>query len=541
MGDPLDEAWRAYRAHDWSTAYEHLISQPVLDAAGVVALADCAWWLGRNQEALGRMEEAYRMRLADGEPTMAARLAMDLGFLHYLRGETAVGSGWIGRARRLVQDAPACVEHGYLLAMAIDEAAGSGDVETAIDTAQRVREIADLYRDPTLFAIALAGEGVARAKAGDVAGGLAALDEAMVLVRGGEVDPAVAGNIYCRLISLCSELGDLARAREWTEATRRWCEGFPSAVMFAGVCRVHQAHLLRLRGHWAEAEEQARQVCRELADLNVEAVAEAHYQIGEVRRLCGDRAGAEAAFARAHELGRDPQPGLALLRLGHGSAEAAAAAVRSSLAATADRPIRARLLAAAVEIRLALDDVEGAAAAAEELQHIAHDYAGAELIAAAAQATGAVAYARRDLGTAVARLREACRRWQELDDPYDCARARQWLARAYEGSGDAESAGRERDAAAAALARLGPTRPQRPGGLTEREVQVLGCVARGQSNRDIAGTLVISEKTVARHLSNIFVKIGVTSRTEAAAYVFQHQLVGQMTHDRPGVDTHTDR
>lgn len=538
MTTALENAREAYRRHDWVSAYDSFHAareQAALAVDDLVMLADAAWWLGRTDETLALTDEIYRYRLDRGEVAPAARLAMEIGFLSYLRGDVAVGSGWIGRARRLLRDEPETVEQGYLLSIEVDEALSTGDFETAIARARRVQSIADLFRDPTLSAVGLVGEGTALVKQGRVSEGLSLLDEAMLPVMAGQVEPSFAGNLYCQLMQLCHELADLPRARRWTEATERWCAGFPAAVMFAGICRVHRAQLLRVAGDWGEAQRQAAQACADLATMNVSVVAEGQYQLGEICRLRDDRAGAESAYRLAHELGRDPQPGLALLRLAQGRVEAAAAAVRTALAAqVADRLARARLLAAQVEITLVEGDLATARAASDELTNIASGYPG--FVASARQAAGAVLLATDQPGEALPTLRDASRRWQAVDAPYELARVRVLLARAYTALADPDAADRELDLAAAVFDTLGAVADARevarlrpraalPDGLTEREAQVLARVAAGASNREIAATLVISEKTVARHLSNIFTKINVSSRTEAAAYAFTHGLV----------------
>jgi DNA-binding NarL/FixJ family response regulator len=332
------------------------------------------------------------------------------------------------------------------------------------------------------------------------------------------------------------ELADVRRAAEWTEATSRWLAGLPPAVLFTGICRVHRSQVMARKGAWAQAEREAALVCQDLADLHVAGAAEGHYQLGELHRLRGDLAAAEAAYLRAHELDRDPQPGLALLRLAQGRAATASASIRAALTAvTHDRLARARLCAAQVEIALAAGDAGTAGRACDELTRTASTYGSSGLEAAALQARGAVLLAGGQAEAALPTLRAACRRWLELDAPYDAARVRLLLAGTYQALGDADAALRELDAAEVVFERLGATLDVRevaarrgpaalPGGLTGREAEVLALVAAGRSNREIAAALVLSHKTVARHLSNIFAKLGVSSRTQAAAYAFEHGL-----------------
>jgi DNA-binding NarL/FixJ family response regulator len=335
----------------------------------------------------------------------------------------------------------------------------------------------------------------------------------------------------------CRELGEVRRAVEWTDAAERWCEKLPDAGLYRGICRVHRAQVLQLQGAWDQAEREATHACADVVRLHLGTVAAGHYEIGEIRRLRGDLAGAEEAFRRAHELGHDAQPGLALVRLARGQAGAAAASIRAALAARAgDQLGRAELCAAQVEIALAAGAADTARAASDELAATAAAYTSSGSTAAARQARGAMLLAAGNAKEALTTLRSACRLWQELDAKHRAAKTRVLLARAYQGLDDEDAAQLELDAACAVFERLGAAldialvaelqgRSELPGGLTEREAEVLRLVATGRSNRDIAAALFISERTVHRHLSNIFAKLGVTSRTAATAYAFEHDLV----------------
>jgi DNA-binding NarL/FixJ family response regulator len=457
------------------------------------------------------------------------------GFL-FMRGEAAAGSGWLSRALRLLNDQPECAEHGYALFMDLEGALGAGDFAAAIDTARRMQEIGRRFADPSLTALGVAGEGRALIKQGLVSDGIALLDEAMLAALSDELDPGWAGNIYCQLMRACYELSDLRRAGEWTQATARWCESLPAAGPFMGVCRVHRAQIFQVHGAWEQAEREAARACEDLADFDLGTVAEGAYQVAEVRRLRGDLSGAEQAFRQAHALGRDPQPGLALLRLAQGHIGAASASIRAALAAEGrDRLARARLCAAQVEIALAAGEIEAARLASDELEETAIIYRSSGLEAAAPTARGAVLLAEGRPAEALQALRLACLRWQRLTAPYEAARVRLLLARAYDALGNQDAAALELDAAEAVFTRLGATldakrvahlrgRTPLPGGLTEREAEVLALVAAAKTNKEIAASLFISEKTVARHLSNIFTKLGLPSRTAAAAYAFEHGL-----------------
>jgi DNA-binding NarL/FixJ family response regulator len=538
MDEPIRLAMDAYRRHDWATAHRHLAAarRATLAPDALVAFGDSAWWLGRTDDALSCYEEAYQSHVRQGRPAEAARLAMGIGALSFIRGDLVVGSGWLNRARRLLDDVPECAEHGYLLSFQADEALAQLDLDRAIAVARQVQAAGTRFRDPTLHSAGLVAEGIALVKQGQPERGLSVLDEAMLPVVAGEVQPEHAGNFYCQVMAVCHELSDVRRARHWTDATERWCDQFSSAVMFAGVCRVHRVQLLQLQGAWDRAEREAARVCEDLADMNTAAVAEAWYQLGETRRLRDDRSGAEDAYQHAHELGRDPQPGMALLRLTQGRTQAALHSLDAALAVQPDDRLgRARLCAAKVEVAVAAGNLAAALQASVELDDVAAVYATSGLTAAAVQARGTVLLAKASPAEAVPVLREAVRRWQELDAPYPAATARTLLAEACLELGDEDGAALELDAATAVFERLGAgadlrriaglrNRSTPPDGLTAREVEVLALVAEGMSNRGAGEALFISEKTVARHLANIYAKLGLASRTAAAAYAFEHGL-----------------
>lgn len=534
----LEQARAAYGRHAWAQAREGFLAARAagpLSAEDMAALSDAAWWEGAIDESLSACEEAYRLFLHgdDPRPRPAAMLAIDIGFSWYLRGEEAMGSGWISRAHRLLDGEADCAEYGYLQSLAIDEALGAGDFDAAIEAARMVAAIGARHGDETLSSYALVGEGVALIKQGRVQDGLAALDEAMLPVVAGRVRPTWAGNIYCQLMSVCQELADLRRARQWTDATARWCEGFSNAVMFLGVCRVHRAQLQQVHGDWASAEEEIARVCRDLAAMNLGAVGLALYELGEVRRMRGDLAGAASAYRQAHEHGREPQPGLALVWVAEGKPSAAVAALAACEARTNDPLAKTRLWEALVLAAVAAADLPAARAAADALEDAAATFASPGLLATAAECRGRVCLATGASPVAIEAFRSACQQWQDLESPYRVAQTRLALADALDRTGDEHGATLERDAATAALARLGVLPPMPaggasalPDGITRREAEVLELVARGLTNREVAEVLVLSERTVARHLANLYTKIGVTTRTAATTYAHRHGLAG---------------
>jgi DNA-binding CsgD family transcriptional regulator len=373
---------------------------------------------------------------------------------------------------------------------------------------------------------------------GRIPEGIAVLDEVMVGVTGGETSATVTGLVYCGVIAACMETFDPRRAKEWTVALNHWCDAQPDLVPFRGQCMVHRAQIMQIQGAWPDALEALRQAHQRFTDTRHPAAGDALYEQAEVHRWRGDLDSAEQAYRQAAGLGRDPQPGLALLRLAQGQLDAASAGIRRALDETTVRFRRPRLLSAAVEIALEGADVDAARVAAEELAQLGADRDVPLLNAMAAQAGGLVRLAEGDARTALSAARRAWSLWQELDVPYEAARARVVVAMACRALGDEDAARMELDAARQVFERLsagpdlarvealtGAARSRAGCGLTAREVEVLQLVATGKTNRVIATELFLSEKTVARHLSNIFTKLGVSSRAAATAYAYQHDLV----------------
>jgi DNA-binding CsgD family transcriptional regulator len=421
----------------------------------------------------------------------------------------------------------------YLLIPAMFRHEAAGDLRAAADVAGEALAAGDRFGDRDLFALAAQSQGSFLVLEGEVEAGLTLLDEAMVAVSAGELSPIVSGLVYCGVILGCQAAYDPHRAHEWTTALSAWCEQQPDMVAFTGRCLTHRAELMWLHGAWPEALEEARRAGRRSAQgNNALAAGEALYVQGELLRLQGELAAAEQAYRAASRSGREPQPGLALLRLAQGATGAAAAAIRRALDETRERALRARLLPACVEIELAAGEPEKARAASEELGRIAAGHEDGMLGAMAALARAAVELAAGDARAALVPARHAARVWQRLEAPYEAARARTLVGLACRALGDGDTAGFELEAARGILTGLDAApelarvetliQPAAPGahGLTARELEVLHLVAEGKSNRKIAAELVLSEHTVARHLQNIFAKLGVSSRTAASAFAW---------------------
>ncbi len=527
----LTQADELRRRRDWPAAYEAYASLPERTGSVIEGLAEAAWWQGRTAEAIELYDEAYRTHL-DGDDIAAAALTAVMLSIHTrLVGEAARSAGWVGRAQRLLESVPEGAVHGYPLYLATAALQGS-DLDAAEASAGRMQQLGRDHDDPTLVALGVYFEGRIRVKQARVAEGLALLDEAMVTALSDELAPFWTGAIYCGLMDACNELRDLRRASEWTEATRRWSDPLPLASLYPGICRVHRAQVLQSRGNWDEAEQEALGACEDMVGIDVFAVADAFYEVGEVRRLRGDLSGADQAYAQAHDHGRDPQPGMALLLLVQGRASEASASIAAALAAgTGSRLERAPLHAAQVEIALAVGDFELAERSAREVADTAVMFDSVGLRAEGHRCVGGVLLAHGRTMEALGELRMACNAWKQLDVPYEVARTRQLLARAYADLGDADAATREEAAAQACFDALGVATPheETPGGLTAREVEVIRLLASGKSNREIAEALFLSPKTVARHLSNIFAKTGSGSRAAATAYAYDNGLMGRTT------------
>jgi len=498
--------------------------------------ATAAYMAGREGEYLDLLGRAYRAHLDGGEPIAALRCAFWVGVNLARRGESGPAGGWLARARRLLEsEGSARVERGYLLLPGAFEHEARGEWREAAAVAGEAAAIGERFGDADLHALAGHEQGQALIRAGDVAAGLALLDQSMVAAGAGELSPIVTGIVYCGVILACEEAHDVRRAREWTASLSRWCDEQPEMVAFTGRCLIHRAEIMQRQGAWGEALAEARRAAeRSLAGDNPFAAGEARYREGEIHRLRGEHERAESAYRAASEQGYEPQPGLALLRLAQGDRSAAGAAIERLLAERAEPGGRARLLPARIEIALAVGQLEAASRASAELARLARELDSDALAAQAAYAEGAVRLAGGEAAAALAGLRRAAHGWRELDAPYETARARALIGRACAALGDDDAAQLELDAARAVFAEL-EARPQlcrlaeagerRPAGLSGRELEVLRLVAAGHSNREIAAALTISEHTVARHLQNIFAKLGVSSRTAAAAFAFEHRLL----------------
>lgn len=459
--DHVDSARAAAQESRWRLAYEEFshAAPRALRGSDVLAFADAAWWTGHPDQALELRERAHGELLTAGDVRAAARVAILLAWDYFARGAMAVYQGWMARAERLLADQPASPEYAYLVTTRGFMNMEMGDADAAMPDLELAERLGTALDNPEVLAIARIARGRILVHGGHADEGLALLDEASAAAVSGQLQPFEAGVVYCVTISSCHEVGDLRRAVEWTEAANRWCD-LHDVTGFPGACRVHRAQVLRLRGLWSDAEVQCEAACTELQDYNGWITAEGLYEIGEIRRRRGEFAAALESYRRAADLGIEPQPGLALLRLAEGKVEAAFSSLRRTLDETAEPLRRLHLLPAVIEVALAAGDLGSARAAVEELSTTVENYRIGAAPAPAFQAQRHLAVARLrlaedDVAAAARGLREARTLWQRVGAPYEVAQVRLLLGLAYRKQGDAEGATVELEAARATFERLG--------------------------------------------------------------------------------------
>ena len=537
--DQLVRARETYEQRDWARAFATWsdIEPEALTADDLAGLATAAYLLGNRAEAAAAMQRCFHLRVAADDAPAAARTAFWLAVIHATGGEPALAGGWTARAQRLLENLDVdVVERGYVLVVQMFAHVARGEFDAVAECAEAITDYGRRFDDADLLATGLSSRGRIMVELGQVPEGLALFDEAMVCIGDGGGSPILAGEAYCTMIEGCQQVSDLGRAAEWTAALDRWCDAQPGLVAFTGQCAVHRGQIMRLRGAYEQAiEEFIAAASRYRTAGTPEAAGLAAAERGDVLRILGRYTAADEAYEEASSHGFEPQPGLALLWLARDRRGAARAAM-GRLLIEADRPVRrAQLLPAAVQIYLADNDLDDARAAARELDELAAAFGTMALRAAAGQSSGQVELEDGDPAGALPYLRKSMQLWSTLGCPFEVPRVRVLIGRACTALGDEDSSVTHYDSARRTFVELDTTpqldalagltrRERRPDGLTDREIEVLGLVAAGKSNAQIASALTLSEKTVARHLSNIFAKIDVQSRTAAAAYAFEHGL-----------------
>ena len=541
--EELERGREAYASQAWNDAWRSLSDADGASALGaedLELLATAAYMLGRDDDHLAATERAHQAHLDAGEALLAARCAFWMGMHLSIRGDLGRASGWLARAARLVEaEGQDCVERGYLLLPVAYGADATGDYEAAAAVASQAAAAGTRFGDPDLFALAAHMQGHFLVRQGQVEEGLGLLDEAMLAVSTGELSPIPAGLVYCGVILGCQDAFELRRAQEWTAALSGWCERQPDMVAFTGRCLVHRAELMQLHGAWPAALDEARRAGRRCVDSgNARAAGEAAYVQGDLHRLQGEFAAAEEAYREASRCGREPQPGLALLRLAQGDATAAAAAIRRALGETAEPPDRAKLLPAYVEIMLEVGDAARRAAPVASWTRSPRPSRAAcwrhcssvpaersswprETPARPCPRSAGPGAHGRSSALSTRRRRRVCS-WGSPAAPWTTTTPPGWSSRRPARS--SSSSARHRTLRGCESLD-GATVRSEDHGLTPRELEVLRLVAGGQTNKAIGAELILSERTVDRHVSNIFAKLRVSSRAAATAYAYEHGLV----------------
>lgn len=481
------------------------------------------------EAALDAHERGYRLARAHGDAVMAARLAVQLGYSAYAFRGPAEARGWVERAAMLVDGRPPTIASATIPVMRAHLALlADHDPATARDlTAQAIRLATEIGAvDVEMHALAL--NGLALVSLGEVDAGMRSLDAATAAALGGELTDADSiETICCFLIDACRRVRDLDRAQEWCERVRDIASRYDDRQMFS-VCRTYYADVLMWHGDWQRAEHELTTAVRELASIRPGREIDAVVRLAELRRRQGhlDEARRLLAQAEGHRFHALVEGQLALNRGdAAGALEAGHRFLR--LIGNTDRFERVPGLELVVRAAVACKD-ESARAAVHELADIAEATPTLPLRASARLAEGRVAAGEGDVAAARLFLEEAGDLFARAGAPYDAAEAWLELASVLQVVGRADAAERARERAQSALDRLGARSVgARPGGLTAREVEVLRLVAAGLSNDEIAAQLVLSVRTVERHVANTYAKIdarGRTARAIATAWAHAHGI-----------------
>lgn len=528
--DVLAAARVAHGRRDWQASYSGFTQASELgplDTDDLDAMATAAWRLGHAKESV-RLAELVFGQLARRDPTAAAMKAAEVALAWFTRGDVNIGQGWLSRARRLLDGAPDGAAHGYLAYLDAIHAVFTRNVDDVPERVRILRELSARLDDPALTTLALVAQGIGAMLDGRMREAYEVIDEAMLALLADQVPIEWAGEIYCIVLHHCHIVADLPRMRAWTQSMEQWCDLGGSAT-YGGVCEVHRLQLQDGTDDYRQIEDRLFTVSSKLEPINSWAAAEGFYQLGEVRRLLGDADGAQAAFAKTRALGIEPQPGEALLQCGQGDKQAAWTALRLTL--VGQRGIdRMRTLRGAIHVALARDQLDEAESHCRELEAGAASYGTPGFKAWAAHARGSVLVRRDKFGAALDSLMAALPEYRSQQCRYELAEVYEWMALAHRGLDDEATAAADVATALSIYDQLGVEPAgicgtSTPGLLTRRELEVLSRIAAGASNRQVAQQMFISEKTVSRHLANVYAKLDVSSRTAAVAWARQHNVL----------------
>jgi DNA-binding CsgD family transcriptional regulator len=532
------------RFEKWTETYGRLLKadqEQGLEPKELETLALAAYLTGRDVQSFQILEQAHQAYLDREKTARAVRCAYWLGLMFMNVGERARSSGWMARGERLLNEEQKqeCAEKGLLPLPAALGALSAGHAAKAQKLFEQMATIGEQFGDADLIALGRLGQGQAMIQHGDVAKGIRLLDETMITVETEDIFPVVNGIVYCAVIETCRKVWDLRRAQEWTSALTRWCDAQPDIVPFRGQCLVRRAEVIQLHGEWSKALEEVKKACELLIRPPGEpAAGEAYYRKAELHRLLGDFEEAENSYHEAAKWGKKPQPGLALLRLAQGQNDAAEISIRNTLLETKDTTRRAELLPAVVSIMIASKKTEEVIEATKELGGIASEFDVPYLYAMSSYCQGAVFLAEGNVQHALGHLQNALTLWNTLHLPYESARTRELKGLVYRQINDKDNSDLELAAAKWVFEQLrarpdlervnrllGKEKEQESYGLTLRELQVLHGVASGKTNKSIASELFISERTVDRHVGNIFNKLGVSSRVAATTFALRNNIL----------------
>lgn len=539
--DILERGRQAFRKQMWTDAYSLLLSadrENNLEPVDLETLAKAAYLIGKETDCTDNWMRAHQKYLNQNNTRRAANCAFWIGMIFILKGDKAQGSGWIARAGRLIEaNKKECAEQGFLLIPKALQCLRS-DAKKAYDLFNKASEIGRRCSNVDLLALGRLGRGQALIRQNKITEGTTLFDETMVAVVSDEISPIVAGIIYCAVIETCSKIYDLQRAQEWTTALSRWCDSQPDLIPYRGQCLIRRAEIMQLHGDWPDAMNELQQAGELSQTSNSPTAAEAFYRQGDLHRLQGNFSEAETKYRLAGKWGRNPQPGLALLRLAQGQIDAAKKAISHVENENKEQMARTQILPAYVKIMLATENVRSAEDAATELTKIANILGAPFLQAIADQSYGDVLLSNAKPGSALKKLYRARALLRNVSASYESARTQVLIGLACRKLGDEPTAEMEFATAREIFQLLGATpdlnkveslignsTSKKVHGLTSRELQVLRLLTTGKTNKNIANELFISERTVDRHVSNILGKLNVPSRSAATAYAYEHDLI----------------